>query len=245
MGRKICWREYGCCCLVAKLCLTVCDPQGQEPTRFLCPWDFPGKNTGVSCQFLLQGIFSTQGLNPGFLQVSCTDRRILYWWATEERVTEGKKWGSIFTCHPCSGQGLILSFKGRFFFSFQLVIFFSLWLNSLFNWIQFNLDQSNQCSCSISQCAGETALKKMAQIGSFVNFLGVNIPIRTSFQLPTWFTESKAVKNCPLLAGLSEFGTTLRIRTYVHIYMSILRTRIILKKKILAYVLGLPLWLSR
>ena len=31
----------------------------------LCPWDFPGKNTGVGCHFLLQKIFPTQGLNPG------------------------------------------------------------------------------------------------------------------------------------------------------------------------------------
>ena len=29
------------------------------------PWDSPGKNTGVGCRFLLQGIFPTQGLNPG------------------------------------------------------------------------------------------------------------------------------------------------------------------------------------
>ena len=28
-------------------------------------WDFPGKNTGVGCHFLLQGIFPTQGSNPG------------------------------------------------------------------------------------------------------------------------------------------------------------------------------------
>ena len=28
------------------------------------PWDFPSKNTGVGCHFLLQGIFLTQGLNP-------------------------------------------------------------------------------------------------------------------------------------------------------------------------------------
>ena len=28
------------------------------------PWDFPGKNTGVGCHFLLQEIFPTQGLNP-------------------------------------------------------------------------------------------------------------------------------------------------------------------------------------
>jgi len=38
-----------------------------EPTRLLCPWDSPGKNTGVGCHFLLQGIFSTQGSNPGLL----------------------------------------------------------------------------------------------------------------------------------------------------------------------------------
>ena len=37
-----------------------------DPTRFLRLWDFPGKNTGVGCYFLLQGIFPTQGLNLGF-----------------------------------------------------------------------------------------------------------------------------------------------------------------------------------
>ena len=31
------------------------------------PWDFPGWNTGVGCQFLLQGIFPTQGSNPHLL----------------------------------------------------------------------------------------------------------------------------------------------------------------------------------
>ena len=34
-------------------------------TRLLCPWDFPGNSTGVDCHFLLQGMFPTQGLNPG------------------------------------------------------------------------------------------------------------------------------------------------------------------------------------
>ena len=38
-------------------------PHGLWPTRLLCPWDFPGKNTGVGSHFLLQGIFSTQGSN--------------------------------------------------------------------------------------------------------------------------------------------------------------------------------------
>ena len=38
-------------------------------------WDFPGKNTGVGCHFLLQGSFPTQGLNLGLLH----HRQILYW----------------------------------------------------------------------------------------------------------------------------------------------------------------------
>ena len=29
-------------------------PHGLQPTRLLCPWDSPGKNTGVGCHFLLQ-----------------------------------------------------------------------------------------------------------------------------------------------------------------------------------------------
>ena len=35
----------------------------------LCPWDSPGKNTGVGCHFLLQGIFLTQGSNPSLLHL--------------------------------------------------------------------------------------------------------------------------------------------------------------------------------
>ena len=42
--------------------------------RLLCPWDSPGKNTRVGCHALLQGIFQTQGLNPGLLHC----RKILY-----------------------------------------------------------------------------------------------------------------------------------------------------------------------
>ena len=33
-------------------------------TRLLCPWDSPGKNPGVGCCSLLQGIFLTQEWNP-------------------------------------------------------------------------------------------------------------------------------------------------------------------------------------
>ena len=44
-------------------------PHGLEPARLLCPWDFPSKNTGVGCHFLLQGIFPTQGSNPCLLSL--------------------------------------------------------------------------------------------------------------------------------------------------------------------------------
>ena len=39
-------------------------PHGLYPGRLLCPWDSPGKNAGIDCHFLLQGIFPTQGLSP-------------------------------------------------------------------------------------------------------------------------------------------------------------------------------------
>ena len=37
-------------------CPTLCDPIDGKPTRLPCPWDSPGKNTGVGCHFLLQGM---------------------------------------------------------------------------------------------------------------------------------------------------------------------------------------------
>ena len=43
-------------------------------TRLLCPWDSPGKNTGVGCHSLLQRVFLTQGSNPSLLHC----RHILY-----------------------------------------------------------------------------------------------------------------------------------------------------------------------
>ena len=46
------------------------------PTKLLRPWDFPGKNTGVGCHFLLQGIFPTQGSNPGLLHCRQTLYRL-------------------------------------------------------------------------------------------------------------------------------------------------------------------------
>ena len=49
-------------------------PCGLQPARLLCPWNSPGKNSGVGSLSLLQGIFPTQGSNPGLLHC----RQILY-----------------------------------------------------------------------------------------------------------------------------------------------------------------------
>ena len=51
----------------AKLHPTLCDPMDAKSTRLFCPWNSPGKNTGVGCHFLLQGIFPTQELNSSLL----------------------------------------------------------------------------------------------------------------------------------------------------------------------------------
>ena len=50
---------------------------GLLPTRLLCPWDSPGKNTGVGCRALLQVIFLTQESNP-YLWYLLHCKQILY-----------------------------------------------------------------------------------------------------------------------------------------------------------------------
>ena len=46
---------------VSQLCLILCNPMDCSP------WDSPDQTTGVGSHSLLQGIFPTQGSNPGFL----------------------------------------------------------------------------------------------------------------------------------------------------------------------------------
>ena len=66
-----------CCAilrLVAQSCPTLCNPMDCSPPGSSVHEDSPGKNTGVGCHTLLQGIFPTQGLNPGLPHCS----QILY-----------------------------------------------------------------------------------------------------------------------------------------------------------------------
>ena len=68
----LCWDPAGSCVapsvyLASGCVLCVCSavsgslrPHGLQPAKHLCAWNFPGKNTGVGCHFLLQGIFPIQ-----------------------------------------------------------------------------------------------------------------------------------------------------------------------------------------
>ena len=61
-------RHILCACSVASLISDSLRPHGLQPTRLLCPWDSPGKNTGMGCHAHFQGIFPTQ---ESKLHVSC------------------------------------------------------------------------------------------------------------------------------------------------------------------------------
>ena len=60
-----------CVCVFSHVQLFV--TPGLEPTRLLYPWKFSGKNTGVGCHALLQGVFPTQGSN-------LLPFHLLHWW---------------------------------------------------------------------------------------------------------------------------------------------------------------------
>ena len=54
-------------CQVASVVSDSVQPYGLQPARLLCPWHSPGKDAGVGCHALLQGIFPIQGSNPCLL----------------------------------------------------------------------------------------------------------------------------------------------------------------------------------
>ena len=68
----LCYRDprvdSSCTCMLSRSVMSdSLRLHGLQPARHLCPRNFPGKNTGVGCYFLLQGIFLTQGSNTHLL----------------------------------------------------------------------------------------------------------------------------------------------------------------------------------
>ena len=87
---------YVCVCVTWSVVFDSLQPHGLQSTRLLCPWNSPGKNTGMGCHSLLQGIFPTQGTNPHLL--FC--RQILY-----HLSRQGSRNTYIFTSNPTSLSG--------------------------------------------------------------------------------------------------------------------------------------------
>ena len=65
------------------------------PHGLYSPWNSPCQNTGLSSLYLLQGIFATQGLNPGRLHC----RQILYSWATREAQECSNSHSTVLISH--------------------------------------------------------------------------------------------------------------------------------------------------
>ena len=107
-----------CCavlCWVAQSHLTLCDPVDHSLPGSSVHGDSPGKNTGEGCHTLLQGIFPTQGLNPGLPYC----RWILYHLSHQEspRILEWVAYPfSRATSWPRNWTGVSCT-AGRFFTS--------------------------------------------------------------------------------------------------------------------------------
>ena len=68
----VCARTCVCTRACTHHCSVLSDSlqrHGWWPTRLLCPWKFPGKNTGVCCHFLFQRVFLTQASKPSLLHI--------------------------------------------------------------------------------------------------------------------------------------------------------------------------------
>ena len=76
-------------------------PHGLQPTRLLSPWNFPGKSTGVGCQFLLKGISQPRD----WTQVSHIAGRHFTFWATREALFEHRC--IILPYYLCFSQSLL------------------------------------------------------------------------------------------------------------------------------------------
>ena len=86
-------------------------PHGLEPDRLLCPWNFPSKNTGVGCHFLLQGIFPTQGSKLCLLHLLCKQEEFFFFFrdraACEELLLNNNNKG-IFLLNNLNGDSIKL-----------------------------------------------------------------------------------------------------------------------------------------
>ena len=103
-------------CLVAQLCLTLCNPMDYSLPGSSVHGDFPTRNTGMGCHALLQGIFPTQGSNPSLPHC----RQVLYRLSHQGSPSQLLKWVAYpFSRGPSQPRirTRISCIAGRFFTS--------------------------------------------------------------------------------------------------------------------------------
>ena len=101
------------CVLVTQLCPTLWDPMGCGPPGYSVHGDSPDKNTGVGCRALFQGIFPTQGSNPGLPHC----RQILNHLSHQgnPRILRWVAFPFSRRSSPCRNQTTVSCIAGRFF----------------------------------------------------------------------------------------------------------------------------------
>ena len=104
--------------LLPQSCPTLCDSIDHSLPGSSVHGDSPGKNTGVGCHTLLQGILPTQGSNPGLLHF----RQTLY--QVREQYTEGKKLVYLFLYHNLVIRILISLIKVKTLISSTLATYY-------------------------------------------------------------------------------------------------------------------------
>ena len=106
---------------VAQLCPILCDPMDRGAcTRLLCPRDFLGKSTGVGCHFLLQGIFPTQGLNPGLPHCRQTLYCLSHQGSPKDESKEGyNSMSMVFWGNDFPYTAIAFVFKKIFYFGME------------------------------------------------------------------------------------------------------------------------------
>ena len=93
-------------------------PHGLQLARLLCPWNSPGKNPGVGCHALLQGIFPTQRLNLGLLHCRQIPYSLSHQGNPRQRLKVSKT-SSTFANIRVSSASLSLSYFSRILFFFS------------------------------------------------------------------------------------------------------------------------------
>ena len=112
-----------------------------SPPSFSTPWDFPGKNTGVGCHCLLQGIFPTQGLNPNLLHwqadslplyylgsptatkeamsnIQRSSHRAMSWFFSRNSASQ-REWHDVFKCIWWQGNTYNQEYPARLLLRFD------------------------------------------------------------------------------------------------------------------------------